>query len=69
MSVDASAVARVVGITTEFKNLRAGRVVFLPQRVALVGQGTTVAQASYSNDKAVVTSALQVGQTYGFGSP
>ena len=69
MSVDASAVARVVGITTNFKNLRAGNVVFLPQRVALVGQGTTVAQASYSNDKAVVTSALQVGQTYGFGSP
>ena len=69
MSVDASAVARVVGITTAFKNLRAGNVVFLPQRVALVGQGTTVAQASYSNDKAVVTSALQVGQTYGFGSP
>ena len=69
MSVDASAVARVVGITTEFKNLRAGRVLFLPQRVALVGQGTTAAQATYSNDKAVVTSALQVGQTYGFGSP
>jgi len=69
MSVDASAVARVVGITTAFKNLRAGNVVFLPQRVALVGQGTTVAQASYSNDKAVVTSAFQVGETYGFGSP
>lgn len=69
MSVDASAVARVVGITTEFKNLRAGRVVFLPQRVALVGQGTTAAQATYSNDKAVVTSAFQVGTDYGFGSP
>lgn len=69
MSVDASAVARVVGITTKFKNLRAGRVVFLPQRVALVGQGTTVAQASYSNDKAVVTSAFDVGTVYGFGSP
>jgi phage tail sheath gpL-like len=69
MSVDASAVARVVGITTEFKNLRAGNVVFLPQRVALIGQGTTVAQASYSNDKRTVTSALEVGQTYGFGSP
>ena len=69
MSVDASAVARVVGVTTEFKNLRAGRVVFLPQRVALVGQGTTAAQATYSNDKAVVTSAFQVGTDYGFGSP
>ena len=67
--VDASAVARVVGISTTFKNLRAGNVVFLPQRVALVGQGTTAAQATYSNDKAVVTSAFEVGSTYGFGSP
>ena len=67
--VDESAVARVVGISTTFKNLRAGRVAFLPQRVALVGQGTTAAQATYSNDKAIVTSAFQVGTDYGFGSP
>ena len=67
MGVDASAVARVVGITTEFKNLRAGRVVFLPQRVAVIGQGNSL--ATYSTTKAQLTSAFAVGEAYGFGSP
>lgn len=67
MGVDASAVARVVGITTEFKNLRAGRVVFLPQRVAVIGQGNSA--AAYSTTKAQLTSAFAVGEAYGFGSP
>ena len=66
-AVDPSAVARVVGIKTDFKNLRAGNILFLPQRVALVGQGNTA--AVYSTDKVQVTSALEVAQTYGFGSP
>jgi phage tail sheath gpL-like len=67
MGVDASAVARVVGIDTVFKNLRAGNVVFLPQRVAIIGQGSTA--STYATTKAQVASALEVGQTYGFGSP
>jgi len=66
-AVDPSAVARVVGIETKFQNLRAGNILFLPQRVALVGQGNSV--SVYSTDKAQVTSALEVAQTYGFGSP
>lgn len=66
-AVDASAVARVVGIKTAFKDLRGGGVLFLPQRVALIGQGSTA--SVYSTDKAQVTSALAVAQTYGFGSP
>ena len=66
-AVDASAVARVVGIKTAFKDLRGGGILFLPQRVALIGQGSTV--SVYSTDKAQVTSALAVAQTYGFGSP
>jgi hypothetical protein len=49
MTIAASAVARVVGIDTQFVNLREGNVVLLPQRVGLIGQGTTVAQATYSN--------------------
>jgi phage tail sheath gpL-like len=69
MTIAASAVARVVGIDTQFVNLREGNVVLLPQRIGLIGQGTTVAQATYSNVKRTVTSALEVGQTYGFGSP
>ncbi len=66
-AVDASAVARVVGIDTQFKDLRAGAVANLPQRIAVIGQGNTA--ATYSTDKAQVFSALEVAQTYGFGSP
>lgn len=66
-AVDLSAVARVVGIKTTFKDLRAGNVVFLPQRIAVIGQGASA--STYSNTKAQYTSAFTVGQTYGFGSP
>lgn len=65
--VDASAVARVVGITTEFKDLRAGGVLFLPQRIAVFAQGSS--SATYSTDKFQITSAFQAGSRYGFGSP
>ncbi len=66
-AVDASAVARVVGIATKFKDLRGGGILFLPQRVALIGQGSTA--STYATTKAQVSSALEVAQTYGFGSP
>lgn len=66
-AVDASAVARVVGIKTTFKDLRAGGVLFLPQRIAVVGQGATA--AVYSTDKRQVTGAFEAGTLYGFGSP
>lgn len=65
--VDQTARSRVVGITTTYTNLKGEGVNFLPQRVALVGQGSTA--ATYALDKVTVLSALQVGQTYGFGSP
>lgn len=66
-AVDASAVARVLGIKTAFKDLRGGSVLFLPQRIALVGQGNTA--AVYSTTKHQITSASQAGSRYGFGSP
>lgn len=65
-AVDTSAVARVVGIKTQFKDLRGGAALSLPQRVAVVGQGATA--STYSNAKAQHTSAFSVGSTYGFGS-
>ena len=65
-AIDASAVARVVGIKTEFKDLRGG-ILFLPQRIAVVAQGNTA--AVYDTTKLQVTSATQAAQTYGFGSP
>lgn len=66
-AVDASAVARVLGIKTIFKDLRGGNILFLPQRVAVVGQGATL--STYDTTKAQLTSAQAVGEAYGFGSP
>jgi phage tail sheath gpL-like len=42
-------------------------VLNLPQRVAVIGQGSTA--ATYATTKRQVTSAAQAGQLYGFGSP
>lgn len=66
-AVDVSAVARVVGIKTTFKDLRGGNILFLPQRIAVVGQGATA--ATYSTDKRQVTSATEAAGLYGYGSP
>ena len=66
-AVDPSAVARVVGIETVFRDLRGGRVTLLPQRVAVIGQGSTA--STYTTTKRQVNSALEVGSMYGFGSP
>ena len=65
-AVPASAVASVVGIKTEFKDLRTG-VVLLPQRVMVVGQGSS--SAVYATDKRQVFTAAEAGSLYGFGSP
>jgi len=66
-AVDASAVARVLGIQTIFKDLRAGSILLLPQRVAVVGQGATA--STFSTTKKQHTSAASVAADYGFGSP
>lgn len=66
-AVDINAVARVVGIKTIFKDLRGGRILFLPQRVAVIGQGNSI--AVYSTDKRQVTSAVDAAAIYGSGSP
>lgn len=68
MPVDLTAVARVVGIETTFVNLRGNNVVLLPQQVAVIGSGSTL--ATYTPNVPVsFTSAAAVGTTYGFGSP
>jgi len=66
-AVDLSAVARVVGIKTSFVDLRQSGSTLLPQRIAVVGQGSSA--STYSTTKAQVTSAQQAAETYGFGSP
>ena len=67
MSIDASAVARVLGITTQFKDLRNGAILNLPQRIAIFGQGSF--DSVYALTKKQVTSHAQAGATYGYGSP
>lgn len=66
-AVDASAVARVVGIKTQFTRTNVGGVINLPQRVAVIGQGASA--STYPTDKVQVTSANEVGTLFGFGSP
>ena len=66
-AVDISAVARVLGIKTAFKDLRGGQILNLPQRIVPVGQGSSA--SSYSTTKQQYTSADAVGAAYGFGSP
>lgn len=66
-AVQPSSVARVLGIETKFKARRNSAAVMLPQRVALIGQGSSA--AVYSTTKAQHTSAASVAAAYGYGSP
>jgi phage tail sheath gpL-like len=68
MPVTASAVARVVGIDTHFKDLRGGAAQSLPQQIAILAQGNT-ASVGYSLSPRRLTTALDAAQAYGFGSP
>lgn len=67
MAIDASAVARVLGIEVVYQDLRQGDVQFLPQRIAVFAQGAT--SAVYSTDKFRAGSAAEVGAKLGYGSP
>jgi phage tail sheath gpL-like len=67
MGVDASAIARVLGIQTSFRPAAAGNVFFLPQRVCILGQGATA--TTYATTKRQIFSANDAGTIYGFGSP
>lgn len=68
MPVTASAVARVVGIDTFFKDLKGGAAQSLPQHIALLAQGNT-ASVGYSLSPKRITNAAEAAATYGFGSP
>ncbi len=67
MTVDASAVARVLGITTTFNDLIGAGAFNLPQRIAVFAQGRS--DVVYSETKFQATSSKQVGDTLGYGSP
>jgi len=67
MSISNSAVARVVGIEVNFKDLRAGQILFLPQRIAIVAQGSDA--VTYASTPRQISNQKEAGETYGFGSP
>lgn len=67
MPIDVSAVASGLGVTTQFKNMRAGKTLSLPQRIAVLAQGAS--SAVYPTEKQQLTSARDAGSGYGWGSP
>jgi len=68
MSVDQSATARVLGISTKYQNLRAGNLQNLPQRIALFGQGAT-SMVGFSTEKWTAESPSAAAERYGAGCP
>ena len=67
MGLSSSAIARVTGITVENKNFNLGGALFLPQRVAIIGQGSST--VTYSTAPKLINSAADAASAYGFGSP
>lgn len=67
MAVDISARARVLGIGVQYKDMRSGNAIFLPQLIAIIAQGAT--DSTYSSDKWTSSSAAATGARYGYGSP
>lgn len=67
MTLDASSVARATAIDTQFKDLRSGNVLFLPQRIAVFAQGATA--NTYPSTKFQALSHAQVGALMGYGTP
>ena len=66
-AIDPSAVARALGIKTEYKQIGAANARSLPQRIAVFAQGNTA--NTYATTKRQVFSAGEVAAVEGFGSP
>lgn len=65
--INASAVARVLGIETQYVELRNGAVQFLPQQLGILAQGSS--GVAYPTTKYTATSSGEVGARFGYGSP
>ena len=66
-AIDPSAIARALGIKTEYKQIGAANVRFLQQRIAVFGQGTSA--KVYSVAKRKIFSHGEAATVYGFGCP
>lgn len=68
MSVSASAISRVTGVSVKFKNFNTGNVQMLPQRLAVIGVGNK--GVAYTTEKYECEgNASEIGDKYGYGSP
>jgi len=67
MSVPASAISRITGVDVAYKNFNIGQAQMLPQRLAVIGQGSD--SATYTTEKFEVESAIDVAERFGYGSP
>lgn len=67
MGIPISNRASIVGIETIFEVRNVGQAVFLPQSVALIGQGNTA--STYPLTKLRITSSGQASSVFGYGSP
>ena len=66
-AVSASRVARIVGVEEIFIDLRAGAVIYLPPRIAILAQGNTA--AVFATTPLVLTAgAGEAATVYGYGS-
>lgn len=59
--------AAAIGIDTQYKNFNEGAVYYLQQGIAVLAQGSDY--VTYSTDKFETTSAAEVGEKLGYGSP
>lgn len=67
IAIDPAQRARATAISTTYKQLGATPVQTLPQRIAIFGQGTTLAAPAQTKQQ--VFSAEEVGTLCGYGSP
>ncbi len=67
MSVDASVITRITGVEVKEGDFNKGNSYYLPQRIAIVGQGNSDSQ--YDTKKYTVLTSEEVAEKYGYGSP
>jgi phage tail sheath gpL-like len=70
MTIDVTARARATGVAATYKNFAAGSIQNVPQKIVVIGQGTTVAATAnaYPNTKQRITTRSDAAQ-FGYGSP
>ncbi len=67
VALDPNASAAGLGLSVEYQDRRGSASLYLPQQIAVIGQGNTA--VTYTTDPWRVTSLRECGVRYGMGSP